>query len=52
MAADLFDKNSWHWTSTQCSPNGAWGQYADGGTQNYGNKGDEGVVRLVRRFFL
>jgi hypothetical protein len=53
MAADLFDKDSLHWTSTQCSPSYAWYQNFDGGNQ-YGNslKSNEGVVRLVRRLFL
>lgn len=52
MAADLFDKGSWHWTSTQCSPGSAWGQYFDDGVQGSSSKNYEGVVRLVRRFFL
>lgn len=52
MAADLFDKNSWHWTSTQSSPNGAWIQDFGAGHQGADGKSSEGVVRLVRRFFL
>jgi hypothetical protein len=52
MSADLFDKDLWHWTSTQCSPYNAWIQHFDGGTQGNGSKSYEGVVRLVRRFFL
>jgi hypothetical protein len=52
MAADLFDKDFWHWTSTQCSPNFAWGQGFGGGYQGNNGKNNEGVVRLVRRFFL
>jgi hypothetical protein len=52
MAADLFDKDSWHWTCTQCSPYHAWSQDFDGGGQYDNYKYDEGVVRLVRRFFL
>jgi hypothetical protein len=45
---EAFDA-AWHWSSTQCSPNGAWGQTFDGGYQNYSNyKLNEGVVRLVR----
>lgn len=52
MAADLFDKDSWHWTSTQCSPDYAWFQIFDDGNQDGNIKNYEGVVRLVRRFFL
>lgn len=52
MAANLFDKDSWHWTSTQCSPDYAWGQGFDAGGQYDDLKSSEGVVRLVRRFFL
>lgn len=52
MAADLFDKDSWHWTSTQSSPDCAWLQgFGDGHQYSY-CKGNEGGVRLVRRFFL
>lgn len=52
MAADLFNKDSWHWTSTQCSPSNAWDQNFVGGDQDYSSKDSEGAVRLVRRFFL
>ena len=40
---------SWHWTSTQYSPHGAWVSYFNGGTQLYGLKGTGYRVRAVRR---
>ena len=52
MAADLFDKNSWYWTSTQSSPNTAWCQGSGVAGQSTLDKGDTGVVRLFRRVFL
>lgn len=52
MAPDLFDKTLWHWTSTQSSPYYAWGQHFADGYQVSNLKDYEGVVRLVRRFFL
>jgi hypothetical protein len=45
--AEAFDAD-WHWSSTQCSPNYAWGQYFDDGNQGSTIKNNEGVVRLVR----
>lgn len=52
VAAEHFDKDSWHWTSTQSSPGLAWLQGFDDGIQNNYLKRFEGVVRLVRRSFL
>lgn len=45
--SEAFDAE-WHWSSTQCSPYNAWGQYLGGGNQDYYGKNYEGVVRLVR----
>lgn len=45
--AEAFDAE-WHWSSTQCSPNGAWIQGFDDGHQYGIFKNYEGVVRLVR----
>lgn len=39
----------WYWSSTQCSPNHAWLQYFDAGTQSYGREGSELRARAVRR---
>jgi hypothetical protein len=52
MAANLFDKDSWHLTSTQCSPDAAWYQGFDVGNQYNDFKSREGVVRLVRRVYF
>lgn len=53
FAADHFDRDSWHWTSTQCSASSAWLQDFDDGGQDTNDKNDGGgVVRLVRRSFL
>jgi hypothetical protein len=51
-AADAFDKDEWHWTSTQFSANSAWIQGFGGGGQVSGNESSERPVRLVRRLFL
>ncbi|MBM2883961.1 DUF1566 domain-containing protein [Chromobacterium phragmitis] len=46
---ELFEK-AWYWTSTQCSPGGAWLQgFGDGG-QDTCHKNDELRARAVRRF--
>lgn len=42
--------DEWYWTSTQSSAAGAWVQDFDGGTQRYGDKGNEFLCRAVRRF--
>lgn len=41
--------NGWHWSSTQYSAHGAWGQYFVDGYQDISNKGIELAVRAVRR---
>lgn len=46
---ELFEK-AWYWTSTQYSPNGAWGQGFGVGNQSYYHKGSELRARAVRRF--
>lgn len=46
--AEAFDA-SWHWASTQYSPDGAWGQHFDGGTQSYDGKTNGFSVRAVRK---
>lgn len=48
---EAFDAD-WYWSSTQRSPSHAWSQFFDDGYQNLSSKNYEGVVRLVRRFFL
>lgn len=45
---ELFEK-AWHWTSTQCSPGYAWGQYFGDGFQGNYRKGLELRARAVRR---
>lgn len=40
----------WYWSSTQCSPGGAWIQGFGGGGQGGGHEGGEGRARAVRRF--
>jgi hypothetical protein len=45
---ELFEK-VWHYTSTQCSPIIAWGQYFADGYQDYADKYDAGRFRAVRR---
>ena len=39
----------WYWSSTQFSPDDAWGQVFDGGSQSYGHKCGFGRARAVRR---
>ena len=48
-ATEAFEA-SWYWSSTQCSPNGAWGQTFGGGYQYNGPKDLELRARAVRRF--
>lgn len=48
---DLF-KETWYWSSTQCSVNYAWGQDFVNGNQYYDGKKFEGRVRFVRRIQL
>lgn len=51
-SADLFDSGPWYWTSTQCSPGGAYVQdFGDGG-QDFDGKDTERRVRPVRRLFI
>ena len=45
---ELFE-DGWYWSSTQYSPNFAWGQYFDDGNQLYGPKHYEGRARAGRR---
>ena len=49
--AEAFDA-AWYLSSTQSSPYDAWYQNFDVGNQYDIRKTSEGVVRLVRRFFL
>ena len=42
----------WYWSSTQCSPYGAWIQGFGGGYQNYVLKGGTYRARAVRRFLI
>jgi len=46
--AEAFEP-TWHWSSTQYSDDGAWGQYFNVGNQNDDDKSYEGRVRAVRR---
>lgn len=48
-AAEAF-ADEWYWSSTQGSPDGAWGQYFGGGTQHGDRKYFELRARAVRRF--
>jgi len=48
----LFKKDDWYWSSTQCSRHTAWGQVFGGGGQYGYGKGYEAHVRAVRRFPL
>lgn len=45
--SEAFDAD-WYFSSTQCSPDYAWGQGFDDGSQGSNDKDGEGVVRLVR----
>lgn len=51
---ELFNKDRWHWTSTQCGSHDefAWVQTFGGGGQGNHHKSDEGLVRLVRKVIL
>lgn len=52
-AADAFDKDEWHWSSTQSSSRHAWFQnFNDGYQDDDSLKGTELQVRLARRLFL
>lgn len=49
---DQFDTSSWHWTGTQSSGGGAWGQYFGDGYQLDNGKKFEAAARAVIRFPL
>ena len=49
---DLFAKDTWYWSSSQRSANGAFFMHFGVGSQGSGVKGDELRVRPVRRFFI
>lgn len=49
--SEAFD-DAWYVSSTQSSPSHAWIQFFDDGYQYPGLKTNEGVVRLIRRFFI
>ncbi|PHM20965.1 MAG: hypothetical protein CK604_00715 [Curvibacter sp. PD_MW3] len=52
-AAEAFDTDYWHWTSTQYSRDTAWSQgFYDGYTLSYGKSWSGGAARFVRRFPL
>lgn len=51
-AADAFDKDEYHWSSTQSSSVYAWIQHFHYGDQNDYDKSNELQVRLARRLFL
>lgn len=51
-AADAFDKDEYHWSSTQSSSHYAWVQDFNDGYQDSYLKGTELQVRLARRLFL
>lgn len=52
-AAEAFDTDHWHWTSTQFSQGLAWGQYFSLGFTGYADKSwVDGAARFVRRFLL
>ncbi len=46
---DRFENKGWHWTSTQYSSHDAFGQYFDGGYQDFLGKGLSTLVRPLRR---
>ena len=48
---ELFDKD-WHWTSTQNSRSSAFVQYFEFGYSDWSHKGDDFLVRAVRRIPL
>lgn len=50
-AAEAF-VDTWHWSSTQFSPDNAWFQHFDVGDHNYAHKGSRGRARAVRRFLV
>lgn len=51
---DVFETDDWYWTSTQdaASPDYAWMQSFDNGTQNDGHKSGEYRARAVRRLII
>ena len=49
---ELFAKDTWYWSSSQRSANGAFGVGFDDGFQYNHGKGSELRVRPVRRFFI
>jgi hypothetical protein len=49
---DQLDADKWHWTGTQYSDDGAWGQDFAYGSQYYGSKSYEARCRAVRRLVL
>lgn len=51
-AADAFDKEEWHWSSTQSSSGHAWFQGFKNGGQGNDIKSNALQVRLARRLFL
>jgi len=51
-AANQFKTDGWYWTSTQCSPYLAWGQYFGVGYQFYYDKLSRLRARAVRRLFV
>ncbi|MGP5464962.1 DUF1566 domain-containing protein [Pseudomonas helleri] len=51
-APDLFDKDTWYWSSTQRSANLAFFMYFDVGSQLNDAKTNERRVRPVRRLFI
>lgn len=51
-ARDYVDTSVWHWTGTQASSGGAWGQNFISGSQDLSNVSAEAAVRAVRRFPL
>lgn len=48
-APELFKTDDWYWSSTQCSPDGAWFQYFGGGYQLYAHKDHTRRAVAVRR---
>jgi hypothetical protein len=49
---DLFAKDTWYWSSSQRSANGAFGMHFGGGGQDYYGKDATARVRPVRRYFI
>lgn len=51
-AGDQFDKNDWHWTSTQYSPYDAWAQDFEDGRSRIDEKTTEFRAVAVRRLVI